>query len=56
MKLKNRDNQKYLQKQEVKISKTIKELCKERHTLALGCVFIKITIENNQISINSVEN
>jgi hypothetical protein len=56
MKLKNRDNQKYLQKQEVKISKTIKELWKERHKLALSCVFIKIKIENHQISVDSVKN
>ena len=38
-------NQKYLQKHEVKISKTIKELWKEMHKLALDCVFIKIKIE-----------
>jgi hypothetical protein len=30
----------------VKISKTIKELWKEKHKLALPCVFIKIKIEN----------
>jgi hypothetical protein len=35
-----------LQKLEVKISKTIKELWKEKHKLALACVFIKIKIEN----------
>jgi hypothetical protein len=66
MKLKNRKNQKYLQKHEVKISKTIKEVWKEMHKLALDCVFIKIKIEkkgkkkpfcsNHPISIKSVEN
>ena len=56
MKLKNRENQKYLQKHEVKISKTIKELWKEMHKLVLACVFIKIKIENHKISINCVEN
>ena len=66
MKLKNRKNQKYLQKHEVKISKTIKEVWKEMHKLALYCVFIKIKIEkkgkkkpfcsNHPISIKSVEN
>jgi len=42
MKLKNGENKKYLQKHEVKISKTIKELWQEMHKLALDCVFIKI--------------
>jgi hypothetical protein len=64
MKLKNRENQKYLQKHEVKISKTIKELWKEMHKLVLDCVFINIKIEkkgkkkpfcsNHPISIKSV--
>ena len=56
MNLKNGDNQKYLPKYEVKISKIIKEVWKEMHKLVLACVFIKIKIENHQISINSVEN
>ena len=61
MKLKNRENQKYLQKHEEKISKIIEELWKEMHKLALDYVFIKIKIEkkgkkkpfcsNHQISI-----
>ena len=55
MKLKNRENQKYQQKHEVKMSKTIKYVWKEMHKLALDCVFIKINIENHPISIKSVE-
>ena len=45
MKLKNIDNQKYLQKHEGNISKTIKELWKEMHKLALACAVIKIKLE-----------
>jgi len=66
MKLKNRENQKYLQKHEVKISKTIKEPWKEMHKLVLDCVFIKSKFKrkekkkpfssNHSISIKSVEN